>query len=186
MTVPTYPWCHVGHRCSAVAGQVRGGLARALRRNGIPRDPDPSEPLPKRLLKNRLFWLTVVMIVVYLTLLLLLYVQVVPDREVPGGTLPGLGTEAIPIAIKYAAVTAIPLSLLFLWADRYRPQRFWVWFMTFGWGACVATFVSRRSTAGLLVTSASLATATLRLLPELPSTSPRSLKKRLRPQCCSG
>ena len=79
---------------------------------------------------------------VYLTLLLLLYVQVVPDREVPGGTLPGLGTEAIPIAIKYAAVTAIPLSLLFLWADRYRPQRFWVWFMTFGWGACVATFIS--------------------------------------------
>jgi RsiW-degrading membrane proteinase PrsW (M82 family) len=123
-------------------GKTRDGLARALRRNGIPRDPDRNEPLPKRLLKSRLFWLTVVMIVVYLTLLLLLYVQVVPDREVPGGTLPGLGTEAIPVAIKYAAVTAIPLSLLFLWADRYRPQRFWVWLMTFGWGACVATFVS--------------------------------------------
>ena len=123
-------------------GKSRDGLPRALRRNGIPRDPDRNEPLPKRLLKSRLFWLTVVMIVVYLTLLLLLYVQVVPDREVPGGTLPGLGTEAIPIAIKYAAVTAIPLSLLFLWADRYRPQRFWVWLMTFGWGACVATFVS--------------------------------------------
>jgi RsiW-degrading membrane proteinase PrsW (M82 family) len=61
---------------------------------------------------------------------------------VPGGTLPGLGTEAIPIAAKYAAITAIPLSLIFLWADRFRPQRFWVWLMTFGWGACVATFVS--------------------------------------------
>jgi protease PrsW len=120
----------------------RDGLALALRRNGIPRDPDPKQPLPKRLLKSKLAWLTVVMILVYLTALLLLYHEVVPDREVPGGTLPGLGTEAIPIAVKYAAVTAVPLSLLFLWADRYRPQRFWVWLMTFGWGACVATCIS--------------------------------------------
>ena len=118
------------------------GLTRALRRNAIPRDPDPNEPLPKRLLKSKFFWLTVVMILVYATMLVLLYQQVVPDREVPGGTLPGLGTEAIPIAAKYAAITAIPLSLLFLWADRYRPQRFWVWLMTFGWGACVATYIS--------------------------------------------
>ena len=51
------------------------------------------------------------MVLVYATLLVLLYRQVVPDREVPGGTLPGLGTEAVPIAIKYAAITAIPLSL---------------------------------------------------------------------------
>jgi protease PrsW len=120
----------------------RDGLSRALRRNGIPQDPDLTEPLPKRLLKNKLFWLTIFMILVYVTMLVLLYRQVVPDREVPGGTLPGLGTEAIPIAAKYAAITAIPLSLLFLWADRYRPQRFWVWLMTFGWGACVATYIS--------------------------------------------
>ena len=118
------------------------GLTRALRRNGIPRDPDSNEPLPKRLLKSKFFWLTVVMILVYAAMLVLLYQQVVPDREVPGGTLPGIGTEAIPIAAKYAAITAIPLSLLFLWADRYRPQRFWVWLMTFGWGACVATYIS--------------------------------------------
>jgi protease PrsW len=74
--------------------------------------------------------------------LIMLYQQVVPDQKVPGGTIPGLGTEAIPIAAKYAAVTALPLSLIFLWADRFRPQRFWVWLMTFGWGACVATFIS--------------------------------------------
>ena len=126
----------------ALRGSSRDGLTRALRRNGIPSDPDLSEPLPKRLLKNKFFWLTVVMILVYATMLVLLYLEVVPDREVPGGTLPGLGTEAIPIAVKYAAITAIPLSLLFLWADRFRPQRFWVWLMTFGWGACVATFIS--------------------------------------------
>ncbi len=115
---------------------------RALARSGIPVDPDPNDPLPKRLLKSKLFWLSVIMVGVYATLLILLYRQVVPDQRVPGGTLPGLGTEAIPIAAKYAAITAIPLSLIFLWADRYRPQRFWVWLMTFGWGACVATYIS--------------------------------------------
>ena len=126
----------------AARGGSPDGLTRALRRNGIPRDPDLNQPLPKRLLKNKFFWLTIVMILVYATTVVLLYQQVVPDRELPGGTLPGLGTEAIPIAVKYAAITAIPLSLLFLWADRFRPQRFWVWLMTFGWGACVATFIS--------------------------------------------
>jgi RsiW-degrading membrane proteinase PrsW (M82 family) len=115
---------------------------RALARSGIPLEPDPSTPLPKRLLKSKLFWLTLLVVGIYATCLILLYRQVVPDQEVPGGTLPGLGTEAIPIAAKYAAITAIPLSLIFLWTDRYRPQRIWVCLMTFGWGACVATFVS--------------------------------------------
>jgi RsiW-degrading membrane proteinase PrsW (M82 family) len=115
---------------------------RAFARNGLPREPDPNAPLPKRLLKNRLFWLSLVMLAGYAACLVLLYQQSVPDQEVPGGTVPGLGTEAVPIAAKYAAITAVPLSLLFLWADRFRPQRIWIWLMTFGWGACVATFIS--------------------------------------------
>src|SRR3712207_605750 len=116
-------------------GSDPSGLRKAFRRNALPRDTRPDEPYPKRLVKKPLFWVTLVMLGVYATLLVLLYQQTVPDREVPGGTLPGLGTEAVPIAAKYAAITAIPLSLLFLWADRYRPQRFWVWLMTFGCGA---------------------------------------------------
>lgn len=115
---------------------------RRAAKSGLPRPINYSEPLPKRLLKSRMFWLTVVMALVYATLLVLLYLQVVPDREVPGGRLIGLGREAVPISARYAAITAIPLSLLFLWMDRFRPQRFWVWLMTFGWGACVATFLS--------------------------------------------
>jgi RsiW-degrading membrane proteinase PrsW (M82 family) len=115
---------------------------RGFARSGLPIERDVSEPLPKRLLSSRLFWLSVVMVLVYLAFLVLLYRQVVPDQRVNGGRIVGLGTEAVPIAAKYAAITAIPLSLLFLWADRFRPQRFWVWLMTFGWGACVATFVA--------------------------------------------
>jgi RsiW-degrading membrane proteinase PrsW (M82 family) len=116
--------------------------SRALARNGIPAETRPDEPLPKRLLRSRLWWVSVVLLIGYAACLVLLYRQAVPDQEVPGGTVPGLGTEAVPIAAKYAAITAVPLSLLFLWADRFRPQRIWVWLMTFGWGACVATFVS--------------------------------------------
>jgi RsiW-degrading membrane proteinase PrsW (M82 family) len=115
---------------------------RGFARSGIPLEPDPDQPLPKRLLTSRLFWVSVVMVLAYVAFLVLLYRQVVPDQQVNGGRIVGLGTEAVPIAAKYAAVTAIPLSLLFLWADRFRPQRIWVWLMTFGWGACVATFVS--------------------------------------------
>ena len=81
---------------SAPRRAPRDGLARALRRNGIPRDPDLNEPLPKRLLKNKLFWLSVVMILVYVTMLVLLYRQVVPDREVPGGTLLGWAPKRFP------------------------------------------------------------------------------------------
>jgi RsiW-degrading membrane proteinase PrsW (M82 family) len=115
---------------------------RAFARNGIPADPDATQPLPKRLLRSRMFWLSVAVVLGYVACLVLLYRQSVPDQEVPGGIVPGLGTEALPIAAKYAAVTAIPLSLVFLWADRFRPQRIWVWLMTLGWGACVATFLS--------------------------------------------
>src|SRR4051794_41905476 len=113
----------------------RDALARALRRNGIPRDPDPNEPLPKRLLRSKFAWLTVVMILVYLTAVLLLYHQGVPDREGPGGTMPGFGTEAISIAVKDAAGTANPLFFLFFWAARNRPQRVWGWFFGLGLGA---------------------------------------------------
>jgi RsiW-degrading membrane proteinase PrsW (M82 family) len=125
-------------RLSPEAIAARRSAARA----GLPRQVDPSMPLPKRILTSRLFWLGVLMVIVYTVLLVLLYLQVVPDREVPGGTLIGLGEEAVPMAAKYAAITAVPLSLLFFWMDRYKPQRLFVWLLTFGWGACVATFVS--------------------------------------------
>ncbi len=131
-----------GRRKRRLAADPAQNARRDLARNGIPRPPAPGDPLPKQLLKRPLFWVTVAMLAAYAILLVLLYRQVVPDQEVPGGVVPGLGTEAVPIAAKFAAFTVIPLSLLFLWADRFRPQRLWVWLMTFGWGACVATFVS--------------------------------------------
>ena len=111
-------------------------------RSGLPTEPDLSQPLPKRLLSNPLFWLTVVMLLVYAGCWCCSTSRWSPTRRSPAAPSRAWAPRRVPIAAKYAAITAIPLSLLFLWADRYRPQRFWVWLMTFGWGACVATFFS--------------------------------------------
>ena len=115
---------------------------RRLARTGIPTAADQSLPLPRRILTNRMFWLGIVMLVAYAVFLTMLYNQVVPDKKVPGGELIGLGHEAVPISAKFAAFTAVPLALVFLWVDRFRPQRLPIWFMAFGWGACIATFVA--------------------------------------------
>ncbi|SDT11538.1 PrsW family intramembrane metalloprotease [Microlunatus soli] len=113
---------------------------RKAARSGLPAVADLSQPLPKRMITSRMFWVTVALLILYAACLVLLYRQVVPDQKVPGGRLIGLGHEAVPISAKYAAFTAVPLSLLFLWLDRFKPWRFWVWLMVFLWGACVATF----------------------------------------------
>jgi RsiW-degrading membrane proteinase PrsW (M82 family) len=120
----------------------RNDAQRKASRSGLPTPPDLSIPWPKRMLTSRMFWLTIILLVLYATCLVLLYRQVVPDQKVPGGRILGLGHEAVPISAKYAAFTAVPLSLLFLWLDRFKPWRFWVWLMVFLWGACVATYAA--------------------------------------------
>lgn len=82
------------------------------------------------------------MLVLEAVCLWLVYLRVVPDRPVPGGTLHGIGTETIWPAAKLAILTVVPLTLLFVWSNRFRPHGFWIWLVTFGWGACVATFLS--------------------------------------------
>lgn len=103
---------------------------------------DPNDPLPKRIFTNPFFWVGLVVLLVYATALVLLYLQTVPEHKVSGGHIAGIGGEALGKAAKYAAITAIPLTAVFLWADRFKPQRFWIWLFAFGWGACVAPTVA--------------------------------------------
>lgn len=116
----------------------------ALRRNNLPVPPVAQRSWPERLLRSRWTWITVAMLVLEAVCLWLLYLRIVPDQEVPGGTMVGLGTETIWPATKLALITVVPLTLLFIWANRFRPHGFWVWLVTFGWGACVATYLSLR------------------------------------------
>lgn len=92
-----------------------------------------------------MFWLGLVMLLAEVAALVWLHNYTVPDRPVPGGTKLGIGTEAFVPATKMALITAIPLSLVFVWTDRFRPQRFWIWLITFGWGAGIATSVAMKA-----------------------------------------
>lgn len=117
-------------------------LRRALRRANLPLAPRPGRSWPMRVLTSKWTWLTVGMLLLEALCLWLMYQRVVPDQKVPGGRMIGLGTEAVVPAAKYAAITVIPLTLVFLWADRFRPMRLWIWLVTFGWGACISTYLS--------------------------------------------
>lgn len=114
----------------------------ARRRNDLPNPVEPSGPLPRRILTSPLTWLLVGLTVLYLAALTSQYVTITSDVEVTGGVIPGVN----PAAIKRAAWLAVPTlavwTLLFIWADRYRPQRLLVWYLTLGWGAAIATFLS--------------------------------------------
>lgn len=117
---------------------------RARRRSGVPvvRGGDPA----RRVLGNLMVWLSVAMLAVALVCAVALWFQVVPDREVPGGQLIGLGTDAIPTVARYAAYSLVPISLLYFWADRWRPVPVWTrvtfWLVALAWGAFVSTFLS--------------------------------------------
>lgn len=117
-------------------------LRSALRRNNLPVPPKQDRSFPERILRSKWTWITLAVLIGEAVCLWLLYLQVVPDREVPGGIRVGLGTEILWPATKLGLISVIPLTLLFIWSNRFRPHGFWVWLVTFGWGAGVATYTA--------------------------------------------
>lgn len=95
------------------------------------------------MLRSPLFWLTVVLIPFYAFAIHNQYMLLHPDREYDDGTVAlGLNHESLRFAAYWAMWTALAWSALFLWLDRYRPQRVLIWVLTFLWGACASTFFS--------------------------------------------
>ncbi|MCC6497448.1 MAG: PrsW family intramembrane metalloprotease [Propionibacteriaceae bacterium] len=116
----------------------------ARRRNDLP-GPEVSPvsgPLPKRILKSWWTWAIVALTVLYFVALLSQYRLITADVPVTGGVIPGINASAIRTAAWLALPTLVCWSLVFVWADRFRPQRLVVWYLTLGWGAAVATFIS--------------------------------------------
>jgi protease PrsW len=115
----------------------------ARRRNDLPGpDVKSADPLPKRLLKSWWTWAVVAMTLLYVVALVSQYQLITADVPVNGGVIPGINASAIRTAAWLALPTLAFWSLVFVWADRYRPQRLLVWYLTLGWGGAVATFVS--------------------------------------------
>ena len=115
----------------------------ARRRNDLPLpDADTSVPLPRRLLTSWWTWAVVALSVVFLVALLSQYLMLTADIPVEGGVIQGINAAAIRSAAWYALPTLAFWTVVFIWADRYRPQRLVVWYLVLGWGAAIATFIS--------------------------------------------
>ncbi len=110
--------------------------------NGIPTQPDVSAPLPKRILTNPWTWIGVVLTLIYAAALWSQYALVTADIPVRDGVVPGMNFSAIRDSFWYAMPTLIFWIVVFVLADRFRPQRLLLWWLALGWGACIATFLS--------------------------------------------
>jgi len=116
--------------------------ARARRLNNLPTEVVDDRPLPQRALTSWWTWLAVGLTIVFAACLASLYFELTADQPAVEGTVPGVNPSAIREATWYATSTLLFWIVLFLAADRWRPQRWVVWYLSLGWGAAVATFVS--------------------------------------------
>lgn len=114
----------------------------ARRRNDLPGPEDRSGSLPQRVLRSWWTWAVVALTLLYLAALASQYAMLTADTPVTGGVIPGINHSAIRTSAWLAAPTLAFWTVVFIWADRYRPQRLVIWYLALGWGAAVATFVS--------------------------------------------
>lgn len=116
-------------------------LDRQRRLSGLP--TVSNRPQWQRMLRSPLFWLTLVLIPFYVYCIIWQFNLLHPDTEFEDGTVAlGLNVESLRMGLFFAVWTALAWSLLFIWLDRFRPQRPLVWLLTFLWGACAATWFS--------------------------------------------
>ncbi len=117
--------------------------ARARRANGIPAASDTRLPRVSRFVRNPWTWTTLVATIAYAACLVWMYVLITAPITTPdGGEVPGINASAIREAAGYAWPTLAFWIVAFVWLDRFRPQRPVLWYLSLGWGACVATAAS--------------------------------------------
>ena len=114
----------------------------ARRRNDLPGTEDRSSPLGKRIVRSWWTWAVVALTLVYVAALTAQWLMITADTPVTDGVIPGINPSAIRTAAWLALPTLAFWTVVFIWADRYRPQRLVVWYLTLGWGAAVATWIS--------------------------------------------
>lgn len=116
--------------------------ARARRLNNLPMQVVDVRPYPQRVLSSWWTWLTIGLAIIFAACLAALYFDLTSDQPAVGGTIPGINPSAIRQGAWYATSTLLFWIVVYLMADRWRPQRWTIWFLSLGWGAAVATFVS--------------------------------------------
>ena len=116
--------------------------ARARRLNNLPTQLVDDRPFPQRALTSWWTWLTIGLTIIFAACLAALYFDLTADKPAVDGVVPGINPSAIRQAAWFATSTLLFWIVVFLMADRWRPQRWTIWYLSLGWGAAVATFVS--------------------------------------------
>ena len=119
---------------------------RARRVNGLPSRGRDARPLGQRILTSPWTWVTVAAALVFATCLYaqfsMITTSVLVEGCPPETANNGLSVAAVRQGAIYAAPTLAFWIVLYLIADRFRPQRPLVWFLALGWGGCVATWLA--------------------------------------------
>ncbi|PKQ31799.1 MAG: PrsW family intramembrane metalloprotease [Actinobacteria bacterium HGW-Actinobacteria-2] len=113
----------------------------ARRRNAIPRSRPVTGTLPERVLRSGWTWLFLGMVVAYAAALTWLLTDMAASMRVDADVV-GVNLSAMRQAAWLALPTVAVWTVLFALADRYRPQRFIIWFLALGWGAAIAVLIS--------------------------------------------
>lgn len=114
----------------------------ARRANNLPRQREERLSVGKRILTSGWTWVLLAAIIVYSACLLYFYLTATAGYEVQGGTVSGVNAAAVKSGAWYALPTLAFWIVVYLIADRFRPQRPLVWFLALGWGGSVAVVVS--------------------------------------------
>lgn len=124
------------------------------RRNGLPVKRATHHKWWGRLLRNPYVWATLLLTISYFAALFAIYRDIGNGmiQEIPQVTeeLYGVATvvtweqlnEAFVLTAKYALWTVLVYIVLFILIDRLRPTTWTMKWLAFGWGACVAIFLS--------------------------------------------
>ncbi|MBA3021935.1 PrsW family intramembrane metalloprotease [Propionicimonas sp.] len=113
----------------------------ARRRNAIPSEPEPVAELPQRILRSGWTWLLLGMTILYAAAATWLLTDIASSLKIDADTT-GLNVSAMRQSAWLALPTVVFWTVVFLLADRYRPQRFVIWFLTLGWGGAIAVIFS--------------------------------------------
>lgn len=115
---------------------------RARSLSGLPPKPRPGQNWAMRILTNPWTWISAVLFQLYALVIWLVWRQMSADKVLPEGTIPGLDWQTVQTCAGYAAPTAIVWSLAFILLDRLRPMKPLLWLLAFGWGSCMAIWLS--------------------------------------------
>ena len=97
----------------------------------------------RRLLRRPELWLAVVLLPVYFLMLRdQWYMFTTPETFEDGTQTLAFTKQTVKQAALLAAPTAAVYVLLFIWLDRFRPQKPLIWLLVFGWGGAASTWFS--------------------------------------------